>query len=325
MTIIPRWLSRRLLLGAAALVAGTLGASAAAQAADTQVLHIGYQKGTPLTLLKSQGVLDKALAAKHFSVSWVEFPAGPALLEAMNAGAIDLGFTGAPPPIFAQSAGGRVVYLAAEPAGPHNEAIIVRADSPVKTVADLRGHTVAVARGSGSHYLLVAALEKAGLKPSDVRPIFLNPAEARAAFENGNVDAWVIWDPYLAVAQLATPTRTIADYADGIAQPYSFFLGEPDFVTAHQDVVQIVFHEILKNDRWVTQHTDETVKLVAQETGLPPATVRFFFARSKFGLQPLSPAVLDSQQRVADIFYEAKLIPHPVRVSDAARPLAFDR
>jgi sulfonate transport system substrate-binding protein len=316
----PIWRS----LAAATLVAGALGAGSQARADDTHVLHIGYQKGTPLTLLKAQGVLDKALAAKNYTVSWIEFPAGPPLLEAMNAGAIDLGFTGAPPPIFAQSSGSRVAYLAAEPAGPHNEAIIVRADSPLKTIADLRGHTVAVTRGSGSHYLLVAALEKAGLTASDVRPVFLNPADARAAFENGKVDAWVIWDPYLAVVQQAIGTRTIADYADGIEQPYSFFLGFPEFLDAHPDIVQTVFREVLKNDVWVTQHLDETVKLVSQETGVPQSTVRFFFARSKFGLQPLTPAVIASQQRVADVFYQAKLIPHPVRIADAARPLAFE-
>jgi sulfonate transport system substrate-binding protein len=198
------------------LAAALFGSSA--QAAD-HVLHIGYQKGTPLTLLKAQGTLDRELAAKGFQIEWVEFPAGPPLLEAMNAGSIDIGYTGAPPPIFAQAAASRIVYLAAEPSGPHNEALIVRADSPLKSIADLRGQSVAVTKGSSSEYLLVSALAQAGLKLSDIKPAFLNPADARAAFEGGKVAAWAIWDPYLAVVQQATPTRTLADYASGIAQP----------------------------------------------------------------------------------------------------------
>ena len=159
-------------------------------------LRIGYQKGTPLMLLKAQCTLVKPLAARGFDLAWTEFPAGPPLLEAMNAGSIDLGYTGSPPPIFAQAEGSRIVYLAAEPAGPHNEAIVVPDGSPLKTVADLKGRTVAFARGSSSNYLIVAALEKAGLKYADVKPAFLMPADARAAFEGGKVDACDDdWDP----------------------------------------------------------------------------------------------------------------------------------
>ncbi len=287
------------------------------------VLNIGYQKGTPLTLLKARGTLDSALATKGYAVRWTEFPAGPPLLEAMNAGSIDIGYTGAPPPIFAQAAGSRVVYLAAEPAGPHNEALIVRAGSPLKSVADLKGHTVALARGSSSHYLLVAALAQAGLRYEDVKPVFLSPADARAAFDSGHVDAWAIWDPYLAVVQAAEPTRTLADYASGIPQPYSFFLGAPDFVKAHRDIVEAVLRAVADGDAWVSAHRDETAQLIARETGVPPVVVSRFLARSRFGIVPLDTSILASQQRVADVFAAQHLIPRAVKVEAIAAPVSI--
>jgi len=293
-----------------------------ASAADLNVLNIGYQKGTPLTLLKAQGTLDKVLGARGFAVRWIEFPAGPPLLEAMNAGSIDIGYTGAPPPIFAQAGESRVAYLAAEPSGPHNEALIVHADSPIKSVADLKGHTVALARGSSSHYLLVAALKKAGLHYADVKPVFLSPADARAAFESGRVDAWTIWDPYLAVVQQATPVRTLADYSSGIAQPYSFFLGRPAFVTAHRDIVATVLAAVAQGDAWATTHRSELVKLIAAQTGVPQPVVTTFLARSQFGVLALNPTILASQQRVADVFYQAKVIPRKVDVDAIAMPVS---
>lgn len=304
-----------------ATLAISAGWLAPATASAEAVLNIGYQKGTPLTLLKARGTLDSALATKGYAVRWTEFPAGPPLLEAMNAGSIDIGYTGAPPPIFAQAAGSRIVYLAAEPAGPHNEALIVRSASPLKRVADLKGHTVAVARGSSSHYLLVAALAQAGLRYEDIKPVFLSPADARAAFDSGHVDAWAIWDPYLAVVQAAEPTRTLADYASGIAQPYSFFLGAPDFVHAHRDIVETVLREVAHGDAWVSAHRDETAQLIAHETGVPPAIVTSFLARSRFGILPLDAPVLASQQRIADVFAAQHLIPHAVTVNAIAAPV----
>jgi sulfonate transport system substrate-binding protein len=303
-----------------AVLAVSLGAANLASA-DTLTLHIGYQKGTPLTLLKAQGSLDQALAREGVRIEWTEFPAGPPLLEAMNAGAIDLGYTGAPPPIFAQAAGSRLRYLAAEPAGPHNEAVIVRQDAPFKTISDLRGRTVAVARGSSSEYLLVEALSKAGLTLADIKPVFLLPADARAAFETGKVDAWVIWDPYLAVVQQTLATRVLADYADGIEQPYGYFLGEPDFVRDHRAVLEQVFAAVARNDAWVAQHADETGRLIAQETGVPRPIVDAFLARSRFGLLPLTSAILASQQHVADVFYKAGVIPRALDVKAIAAPI----
>ncbi|PTT82082.1 sulfonate ABC transporter substrate-binding protein, partial [Pelomonas sp. HMWF004] len=164
-------------------------------AAQTTTLRIGFQKSASLlTLQKSTGSLEKRLAPLGVSVKWVEFPAGPQLLEGLNVGAVDVGFVGEAPPIFAQAAGAKFVYIGFDPAAPEAEAIVVPKDSAIKSVAELKGKKVALNKGSNVHYLLVKALEQAGLKYTDIQPVFLPPADARAAFERGAVDAWVIWD-----------------------------------------------------------------------------------------------------------------------------------
>ena len=158
------------------------------------VLRIGYQKSAAnLVVVKQQGTLEKRFP--HTRVSWIEFPAGPQLLEALSVGSLDFGLTGDSPPVFAQAAGKDLLYVGAEPPKPDSSAILVPKDSPLRSLSDLKGKKVALQKGSSAHYLLVAALEKAHLQWTDIQAIYLTPADARAAFERNSVDAWAIWDP----------------------------------------------------------------------------------------------------------------------------------
>src|SRR4051794_33025709 len=192
-----------------ALLLATAFGPAAAQGKE---LRIGYQKAASILVLqKAQGSLEKKLAPQGVNVKWVEFPAGPQLLEGLNVGAVDFGYVGEAPPVFAQAAGAKFVYAGYDPASPKAEAIVVPKASPLKSVADLRGKKVALNKGSNVHYLLVKLLEKHGLKYTDVQPVFLPPADARAAFEKGAVDAWVIWDPFLSAVEKQTGARILAD------------------------------------------------------------------------------------------------------------------
>ena len=134
------------------------------------VIRIGYQKAaTILYALKAKGELETALKASGASVTWTEFPAGPPMLEALNVGSIDFGYTGEAPPVFAQAAGVPLVYVAYDPYGPKAEAILVHKDSPIRSVADLKGKKVAFAKGSNTNYWIVKALQKAGLKYTDIK------------------------------------------------------------------------------------------------------------------------------------------------------------
>jgi sulfonate transport system substrate-binding protein len=299
--------SRRGLLSAAAgavLGAASHHVSRPALAAE-KMIRIGYQKYGTLILLKGKGTLEKALEPLGYGVTWTEFPAGPQLLEGLNVGAIDFGSTGEAPPIFAQAAGAPLVYVAHEPPAPKGEAILVPKDSAITSVADLKGRKVALNKGSNVHYLLVKALEQAGVSYDDIETKFLPPADARAAFEQGSVDAWVIWDPFQAAAGAATEARTLLN-GDGLVANHQFYLGTRDFISANGRVIDIVIAQL---DAWANGNTDAVADQLAESVGIPAPILKVALARQTFGITTLSDKVMAGQQQIADAFHKLGLIP----------------
>ena len=279
-------------------------------------VRIGYQKAaTVLNALKGKGELEKALAASGATVKWTEFPAGPPMLEAMNAGSIDFGYTGEAPPVFAQAAGTPLVYVAYEPLGPKAEAIVVHKDSPIKTVADLKDKKVAFAKGSNTNYLVVKALEKAGLKYTDIKPAFLTPADGRAAFEGKNVDAWAIWDPYLAVAEKAIGARILTDATD-LAPNRGYYLASKSFVETRPQQLKIVLDEVTKTSDWAKSNSAEVAKFLGTELGIDPAILEVAEARKEYGVLPITDEIIAGQQQVADAFQKINLIPKQINVKE---------
>ena len=304
---------RRLMLALAA----TLLAAVPAFAQGTDTLRIGYQKSASLLALqKAQGTLEKRLATLNVAIKWVEFPAGPQLLEGLNVGSVDVGFVGEAPPIFAQAAGANFVYIGNDPAAPEAEAIVVPRDSAIKSVADLKGKKVALNKGSNVHYLLVRSLEKAGLKYSDVTPVFLPPADARAAFEKGAVDAWAIWDPFLAAVEKQTGARIVAD-GRGVVNNYAYYLAERQYVAKYPQVIRALFDDSVEQGRWLKANLKQAAALIAPLQGLDADVVELSLRRYQFGVVPLTPQVAAEQQKIADTFLELRLIPKAIRIVDA--------
>ncbi|MBD2168241.1 sulfonate ABC transporter substrate-binding protein [Calothrix membranacea FACHB-236] len=285
-------------------------------AVSSNAVRIGFQKaGTILSALKTRGDLEKALAAAGASVTWSEFPSGPPMLEAINSGSIDFGYTGESPPIFAQAAGMPLVYVAYDPWSTKAEAILVHKDSPIKTVADLKGKKVAFAKGSNTNYLVVKALEKAGLQYTDIQAVTLQPADGRAAFEGKNVDAWAIWDPYLALAEKATGARTLTD-ATGLAPNRGYYLAAKSFVDAHTDTLKIVLDEVKKTSDWAKNNPSEVAKFLSPTLGIDAAVLEVAEKRRDYGVLTLTDEVIAKQQEIADAFYKIKLIPKQINVKD---------
>lgn len=311
--------TRRRALGLlAGAVAGTLGAAlpGTVWAQSQRTLRIGFQKYGTLTILKARGTLEKRLAAQGIDVKWIEFPAGPVLLEGLNVGSIDFGTVGEAPPIFAQAAGADLVYVANEPPAPLSEGIVVPKDSALKSVADLKGKKVALNKGSNVHYLLVKALENAGLAYKDINVVFLPPSDARAAFERGSVDAWVIWDPFLAAAEKQLGARILAD-GKGLVSNHQFFLASRQYAEKNADVIKAMLEELAKTDEWGRQNLRETAAILAAQIGLDPAIVELAASRYTYGVKPISEAVIGEQQKIADVFANLKLIPKKINVKDA--------
>ncbi len=309
-------LPRRTALGLALASAALCAAPPAFAQAKAEALRIGFQKYGTLTLLKSKGDLEKRLAVQGIEVRWSEFPAGPQLLEALNVGSIDFGTVGEAPPIFAQAAGTDLVYVANQPPAPRGEAIVVPKDSPLKTVGDLKGKKVALNKGSNVHYLLVQALEKAGVPYTAIQPVFLPPADARAAFEKGAVDAWVIWDPFFAAAERQLGARVLAD-GRGLVANHQFYLASRGYADRHPQVVEAIVDELARLDAWAELRPQEVAALLAPQIGLPVDITAVAAGRFAYGIRPISPDVARAQQKIADTFFELKLIPKAIRIGDA--------
>ncbi|SDL89201.1 sulfonate ABC transporter substrate-binding protein [Pseudomonas indica] len=283
--------------------------------AQAEPLRIGYQKYGSLVLLKASGTLEKRLADKGIEVQWTEFPAGPQLLEGLNVGSIDFGTTGEAPPIFAQAAGADLLYVAYEPPAPSGEAILVSKDSPLRSVAELKGKKIALNKGSNVHYLLVRALEDAGLSIRDVTPVYLPPADARAAFERGSVDAWVIWDPFQAAAEHQLQARTLRD-GSGLVSNHQFYLAARPYAERHPEVIAVLVEEIRAIGEWTRANPDAATELVAPLLGLSTEITRQAVLRKGHGARFLDTRVIAEQQRIADTFATLKLIPKPVSIAE---------
>ncbi len=297
-----------------ALFAAAISFGAITQA-QAETLRIGYQKYGTLVLLKAKGSLEKRLADKGIEVQWTEFPGGPQLLEGLNVGSIDFGTTGEAPPIFAQAAGADLLYVAHEPPAPTSEAILVPKDSPLQSVAELKGKKIALNKGSNVHYLLVRALEDAGLKYSDIQPVYLPPADARAAFERGSVDAWVIWDPFQAAAEHQLQARSLRD-GKGLVANHQFYLAAKPYALQNPEVVSVLVEEIRGIGEWTRANSAEATAQVAPLLGLSPAITRTAVERQAYGAQFISPEVVEAQQKIADTFSDLKLIPKRLIIKD---------
>jgi sulfonate transport system substrate-binding protein len=273
-------------------------------------LRIGYQKSsTLLTVLKLRGQLEQDLAPLGVKISWHEFSSGLPLLEALNVGGVDLSADVADTvPVFAQAAGAQLTYFAQEAPSPSAQAIVVRADAPYKTMADLKGKKIAVTKAAGSHYLLIAALDKAGLRFKDIEAAYLTPADGRAAFERGSVAAWVTWDPFLAGVQRQSDIRILAD-GRNIADYQRYYLASSAYAAARPDVLAVVFEALSKTGKWVKQSPKEAAELLAPAWGLDAKTVELANSRRSYDVRPVLKDALGEQQKIADAFFGEGLLP----------------
>lgn len=306
-------------LGATAFTtaSGVANAQTPAQApALPSEVRIGFQKGSSvLVLIRRQQWIEARLKTLGITnVKWVEFQFGPPMLEAMGAGAIDLGSVGDTPPIFAQAGSSNLVYVASTPSAQH--AVLVPQNSTVKTLADLKGKKVAFGKGSSAQNVAIKALALGGLTVKDVEQVYLSPADATAAFNGGNIDAWVVWDPYFAIAQEHYKARVIADTSDKRLASASYYLAHRDFAAKYPGVLAVVLDEIGNGTRWSGEHRDELAALAAEATGIDAKTWAATFARAGFTFGPVTPAQIAQQQQLADTFKSLGIIPRNIKVSE---------
>jgi sulfonate transport system substrate-binding protein len=281
-----------------------------------KLVRIGTQKGGFFfPAVRQRHTVEDAFKPLGIDVQWVDFQFGPPLLEAINVGSVDFGYVGDAPPIFAQAANARIRYAAAVKQGGGTQAIVVRRESPIKSLADLKGKRIAFGKGSSAHNLLVAVLEKAGLSWSDIEPVPLAPADATAAFARGSVDAWAIWDPYLALAELKGDARVLI-FAKDVHQPNAFIVVGSEFVEKYPALVTRLNAVLASEGVWADAHHEEVAQAQAEATGVDIEAIRRFVDRSNYSVVPVDDNIIKIQQSVADRFARLGLIPKPVRVAD---------
>lgn len=279
-------------------------------------VRIGYQKSSTLiTILKTRGTLEQKLGALGVKVTWHEFASGLPLLEALNVGAVDVSADVADTvPVFALAAGAQLTYIAQESPSPSAQAIVVKPDSPIRTIADLKGKRIGFAKAAGAHYLLLAALDQAGLSLKDVQPAYLAPADGRAAFEKGAIDAWVIWDPFLAAVQRQTNARILTD-GRNLADYQRYYLASTPFAKARPDVVKTIVDALKETGKWVKQSPQDAATLLSPVWGLDAATIEQANSRRSYEVRSVVQQHLAEQQKIADAFFSEGLLPKKVNAT----------
>lgn len=300
-------IGRRALAG---LLALPLAAPRVARAAGS--VRIGYQKNGSLVLIRQQ----RRLEAIGLAAEWVEFQSGPPILEALNAGAIDFGATGDTPPIFAQAAGAALLYVGGQPVDGRSSGLLVPRESPIASLADLRGRRVAFTKGSSAHNFVVRALASAGLKPSDIQHVNLQPPDAAAAFRSGALDAWAIWDPFFAIAELEPTTRVLTT-AQGVAPSNSFFLASARFAATQPGTIATLLEAINDVAGWAAANPEALATSLAEVTGVPLAAQRVAAPRGVYAVQRIDAAIIAQQQAIADSFAALRIIPARIDIRQA--------
>jgi sulfonate transport system substrate-binding protein len=302
----------KLSAGVAAIAAWS--PQARAQAKVTEI-RIGYQSNGVLVIALQQAAMEKQFAPQGFDVKWFEFSSGPPMLEAINAGTVHYGAVGDTPPIFAQSAGAAMVYAAGQPAA-SGQGILVPAGSSIRSIAELKGKRIGFTRGSSAHNVVLKTLEKAGLDYADITPVYLTPPDAAQAFANGSIDAWSIWDPYLAIGETKQGGRVLLNASD-ISRSNSFFVANRDFAKGRGPILQQVIDVTAATAKWAEAHRDTVARSLSAVTGIAPDVETVAAGRASFAVGPVTEDIIATQQGVADRFYKLGLIPRPVEIRDA--------
>jgi sulfonate transport system substrate-binding protein len=269
-----------------------------------------------LLLAKARHGVDAPLKDLASGVTWVEFPAGPPMMEAMAAGAIDLGAVGESPPIFAQAAGAPIVYAAAQPVTGAGTALLVPAGSPAGSVADLKGKKIAFTKASAAHLFTYHALKQAGLSLRDVTPVYLSPGDAAGAFGSGAIDAWTVWDPYYALAVRDQKARPLLN-GEGLPKTSSFYVASRRFAEGLPAVLSALLSALKSQADWGRAHVADVAGVVSAASGLPQDIVAASLRRGAYGVDPIDDVLIATQQASADAFLEMGAIPKRIDVAAA--------
>ncbi len=279
--------------------------------AEASVVRIGWLRGpNDITLGRARGTIEKALAARGATVQWAgPFAAAAPALEALNAGAIDVTAGSSTASIAGLAAGVPFVVFAYQKMSAAAEGIVVKKDSPIQTLADLKGHTVAVNRGGTGEYLLMRGLARNGVDPAGVKRVYLTPADSGAAFDQGHVDAWATWDPFISIALDTYGARILADGARIGSDNAVTLMASSRFARESPGLLQVLFDTARADNAWSLDHKDEAGRIWAEAMSIPATYGDAIGANNAVPTTGVTPADLAQMNQIADWYVDSRIIP----------------
>ncbi|PZO36629.1 MAG: aliphatic sulfonates ABC transporter substrate-binding protein [Pseudanabaena frigida] len=261
-----------------------------------------------LAVLEKKELLAKALQPLGYEVKWAEFAAGPQALEALNAKGLDIAYTAESPPVFYQAAGNELIFIGATASNGKGISLLVPKDSPVKSIQDLKGKKIAFQKASIGHYLAVRAFENAGLTINDFESVFLPPPDAAAAFSQGSLAGWFVWDPFVPRTEASGAGRVLFD-GEKLRDTRNFISTRRDYYTDNKEAIKIFLSEYEKAEKWIQDNPKEAAELLTDVSKIDVPTLLKMHPKYQYGLRPFSQEIIDEQERVADFWFRLKLIP----------------
>ncbi|OJY79163.1 MAG: sulfonate ABC transporter substrate-binding protein [Rhizobium sp. 60-20] len=303
-------MTKRKFLIAMAVTAAVANLTSVARAAD-QVVRIGWLRGpNDITLAKSRGTLEKALAEKGIKVEWAgPFPAAAPAFEALNAGSIDITAGSSTSAIAALAAKIPLVVFAYQKMAPGSEGIVVKKDSSISSIKDLAGKKVAVNRGGTGEYLLMQGLATNGIDPKSVERVYLSPSDSGPSFVQGHVDAWATWDPFLTIAERAYDGKIVADGATIRSDNAVVLVASKEFAQSKLDQLQLVFDVIKSENAWAIANKPEAGAIWAKEMNVPADLAQKIGENNAVPTTAVSKADAEQIGKVAEWYAKNGIIP----------------
>ncbi|WP_186106429.1 aliphatic sulfonate ABC transporter substrate-binding protein [Burkholderia gladioli] len=333
----PSWLRvlRHAALSIAALAAGVAALASqnatAAPAAPAEI-RVDYAYYSPESLvIRHFGWLEDEFKPDHVAIRWLLSLGSNRALEYLNSGAADFGSTAGLAAVLGRANGNpiRAVYVFSRPEW---TALVVRKDSPIHTLADLKGRKIAATRGTDPFLFTLRALHTVGLTRDDVELVNLQHPDGRTALANGQVDAWAGLDPHMAAAQVDDGARLL--YRNVGFNTYGFLNVREAFASQYPQAVARVLKVYEKARLWIIAHPDETARIVADESKISLPVAKLQLQRNDFSDPVPGETQRAALKAAAPVLTEEQLVKpgvDPAKVVDAlidpsfARPLAASR
>ncbi|WP_019391123.1 aliphatic sulfonate ABC transporter substrate-binding protein [Priestia filamentosa] len=305
-----------LLVIAAALLLTACSAKSSAEPGKLKEINIGIQQSlTPLWIAQEKKWFEEAFEKEGIKVKWTEFQSGPPQFEGIAGGKLDVTLVGNSPVIGGQAGGVPFKEIAMTSDGVKGNAILVNKDSNIKSLKDLKGKKIAVAKGSSGFDFLHKALKKAGISPKEVEIIQLQPDEAMPAFQNGSVDAWSIWEPFISLQTIEHDAKILADGETVGTYSPSFAIAREQFIKDHPKELETFMKVYDKTVKWQNAHNEEAVAIYAKTKNLDKKVVANVLKNTKQFNVPISKEIIKDQQNTADFQYEIGAINKEIDVS----------